>query len=284
MQVHHDCSLDTITFSPPDVFKALANLDPAKAMGADGIGPRVLKMCATALCEPLCHLFSASVANSCIPSEWKVHCVTPIHKSGDKSIVSNYRPISLLSCVSKVLERLIYNNIIDYVSPFISIYQFGFSRGRSTLQQLLIFLSDIFHNIDDKLQTDAIYLDLRKAFDSVPHDKLLVKLYSIGITGELWEWFKSYLSSRTQCVSISGTLSNTLPVTSGVPQGSILGPLLFLIFINDIPSLAQHISVLLYADDTKCYHPISQFSDSLNLQADLDSLTQWSEDNNSIQY
>ena len=183
----------------------LSELDPAKAMGADGIGPKVLKLCAAALCEPLCHPW-------CIPFEWKVHCITPIHKSGDKSIVSNYRPIALLSCVSKVLERLIYDNIIDYVSPFISSCQFGFVHGRATLQQLLIFLLDIFHNIDDKLQTDAIYLDLCKAFDSVPHDKLLIKLYFMGITGELWVWFKEYLSSRSQCVSINGTRSNTPPV------------------------------------------------------------------------
>ena len=148
--------------------------------------------------------------------------------------------------------------------------------GRSTLQQLLIFLSDIFKNIDDKLQTDAIYLDLRKAFDSVPHDKLLVKLHSVGINGTLWLWFRAYLSSRTQCVVIDGSQSGILPVTSRVPQGSILGPLLFLIFINDIPLL---VSVLLYADDTKCYHPLSHVSDSQAIQMDLNSLSHWSKSN-----
>ena len=152
-------------------------------------------------------------------------------------------------------------------------------HGQSTLQQLLIFLGDIFMNIDDKLQTDAIYLDLRKAFDSVPHDKLLVKLHSIGINGTLWLWFRAYLSSRTQCVVIDGSQSDILPVTSGVPQGSILGPLLFLIFINDIPLLVRTVSVLLYADDTKCYHPLSHVSDSQAIQMDLNSLSHWSKSN-----
>ena len=183
------------------------------------------------------------------------------------------RPVSLLSCVSKVLKKLIYNCIIDFVSPSISCFQFGFFRGRSTLQQLLVFLSEIFHNVNAKLQTDVVYLDLHKAFESVPHDKLLVKLHSIGICGQLWQWFQAYLSSRSQCVVINDVHSDTLPVTSGVPQGSILGPLLFLFFINDIPTFIQSISVSLYADDTKCYYPLVHVSDSLILQHDLESLS-----------
>ena len=128
-----------------------------------------------------------------------------------------------------------------------------------------------------KLQTDVVYLDLRKAFDSIPHDNLLVKLHSIGIYGQLWQWFQAYFSSRSQCVVVNGVHSDTLPVTSGVPQVSILGPLLFLIFINDIPTLVQSISVLLYADDTKCYCPLAHVFDSLILQNDLESLSLWSE-------
>ena len=188
--------MDEISISSLDVFQALSNLDPSKAMGADGIAPQILNFCAAALFEPLHHLFCTFLTSTHIPSEWCLHCVTLIFKSGDRAVVSNYRPVSLLSCVSQVLEKQIYNCIVDIVSPSISCFQFGFLRGRSTLQQLLVFLSEIFHNVDAKLQTDAVYLDLHKAFDSVPHDKLLVKLYSIGICGQLWQWFQAYLSSR----------------------------------------------------------------------------------------
>ena len=264
--------LSKVDFSISDVYQALIKLDPTKAMGIDGIGPRVLKSCACALSEPIHHLFKVSLSCSCLPSEWTIHCITPIHKSGDKSLISNYRPISLLCSISKVLEQLIYDKIIDFISQHISSAQFGFLRGKSTLQQLLIFLHQVHYNLSHKLQTDAIYLDFRKAFDRVPHYSLLTKLWSMGITGTLWSWFKAYLSSRTQLVSINGIHSDTLPVTSGVPQGSILGPLLFLVFINDLPLQVKSALLLLFADDAKCIKSIRSPSDCHLLQDELNSL------------
>ena len=265
-------TISDIDFSPLDVYNALASLDPTKAMGIDGVGPRVLRFCACALYLPIHHLFQTSLRYSQLPSEWCLHCITPIYKSGDRSLISNYRPISLLCSVSKVLERLIYDKIIDFISQSISVSQFGFLNGKSTLQQLLVFLHLVHNNISNKLQTDVIYLDFRKAFDSVPHDRLLIKLRSMGITGNLWCWFQAYLSSRFQLVSVNRHHSNTLPVTSGVPQGSILGPLLFLVFINDIPTLVKSARLLLFADDTKCVKSVKDHSDCSHLQSDLDSL------------
>ena len=268
-------SISEITFSESDVYEVLAALDPNKAMGIDGIGPNVLKYCAISLCRPIHHLFSLCVRLHSIPAEWCLHCIIPIFKSGDKSLVHNYRPISLLCSISKVLERLIYNNIIDHVSSCISDSQFGFLQHHSTIHQLLLFLCTTFNSFDQRSKTDCIYLDLRKAFDTVPHNELLFKFWSIGITGSLWELFQSYLWSRSQCVSINNSLSDKLPVISGVPQGSILGPILFIIYINDLPSTVSSSIILMFADDTKCYRPISCPNDSLLLQRDLDSISEW---------
>lgn len=269
-------TLDQVSFDVSEVYSSLASLDATKSMGIDGIGPRVLKHCATALCAPLHHLFSLSLSKHTLPEEWRIHLITPIFKSGDKSEVNNYRPISLLCSASKVLESLIYDKIIDFITSTISPTQFGFLPRHSTLQQLLIMFDSIYTSLENKLQTDIIYLDFKKAFDSVPHNELLLKLWKVGITGELWNWFRAYLNSRNQCVGIDGQRSGLLPVLSGVPQGSILGPILFLVYINDLPSCPIHSSMLLFADDTKCIKSISSFNDRDLLQADLDTTADWS--------
>ena len=166
--------LESIEFSSSDIYQALSSLNPSKSMGPDGINPRVLKSCACALSDPLFHLFNCSLQSSTLPREWKLHRISPIFKSGDKSLVSNYRPISLLCIISKIFEQIIYDKIIDFISPKLSLSQFGFLRGKSTTQQLLSLLDIIHDNLDIHASTDVIYLDIRKAFDSVPHTKLLL--------------------------------------------------------------------------------------------------------------
>ena len=195
-----------------------------------------------------------------------------------KTSVKNYRPISLLCInVSKVLEDLIYVKMIGTVAKCITPCQFGFQSNSSTLQQLLLYHHQL---ITSKDEVDVVHIDFRKAFDSVPHNQLLVKLWNIGITGTLWKWFKSYLCNRVQCVCINNCLSNCLPVLSGVPQGSILGPLLFLIYINDLPSAIHSSNMFVFADDTKCFMKIKSELDIHRFQEDLSSVSHWSNNNN----
>ena len=154
--------------------------------------------------------------------------------------------------------------------------QFGFIKNSSCLQNLLLFFTNIYHSHDLNMQTDIIYTDFRKAFDSVSHNELLFKLKSTGIGGSLWYWFCGYLSSRVQCASINNSLSPLLPVTSGVPQGSILGPILFLIYINDLPLSIKFSNLFLFADDGKCALPIGGYPEQTHLQSDINSLHEWS--------
>ena len=206
--------------------------------------------------------------------------MTPIFKSGDKSHVKNYRPISLLCIVSKVLEHLIYNKVSKFITDnnILCLHQFGFCQQHSTTQQLLIFLTNVHHALNNSPKCDVIYLDFKKAFDSVPHQELLLKLWRVGVVGSLWRWFCEYLSNRYQHVCINNSNSPTLPVISGVPQGSLLGPLLFLIYINDLPFSLKHSESFLFADDTKCLRPIRSPHDCIQLQSDLDALYSWSSD------
>ena len=266
-------TLESINITDLEVYTALSKLDPTKACGIDGIGPKLLRSCALALYPVNHHLFSISLWYCDIPLEWKLHCIIPIFKSGDRSSISNYRPISLLCSISNVLERLVYDKGFEFVGQSISCSQFGFIRNHSCLQQLLLFLNNVVYSFTNKHQFDTIYLDFRKAFDKVPHPEFLHKLRNIGISGTLLKWFSNYLMNRKQLVSINGNHSTILPVSSGVPQGSILGPLLFLVYINDLPQYVDNCKIFLFADDMKCCHQIQSFSDISDLQASINRLS-----------
>ena len=178
-----------------------------------------------------------------------------------------------------MFERCIYNRLIEHVYGQIYELQYGFLRGRSTTSQLLHILHQVLNVLEQKNQVDIVYLDFAKAFDKVNHDLLLVKLHNFGIRGNLLRWFRGFLSGRFQRVTALGVTTKPLPVLSGVPQGSILGPLLFIIYINDLPKYVSHDTTMaVFADDTKCHRPIKNSQDKETLQSDLDNITNWCHD------
>jgi hypothetical protein len=210
-----------------------------------------------------------------LPSDWRKANVIPVHKSGDEKLITNYRPISLLSVISKVLERCVHNRIYPIISDKLHDSQHGFMKGRSTCTQLVEFTDDIGKILDKSGQVDVFYLDFSKAFDTVPHALLLKKLSMLGMGNSLFKWFKSYLSNRYQRVIINGVHSQWLSVTSGVPQGSILGPLLFLMYVSDINLCLKYCKVKFFADDAKIYITVNDIRDCYKLQEDLYSLIKW---------
>ena len=196
-------------------------------------------------------LFNMCLERGVFPDKWKDVNMVPIHKSESKAVVLNYRGISLLDVLSKVMEKQVHNKLFNSVKLHINKWQYGFLPGRSTVSQLIQVVHEYAKALKKKQQVDVIYLDFAKAFDKVPHNKLLYKLESFGIRGNLLNWFRSYLLGRRHRVVINGKVSDYLPVTSGVPQGSVLGPLLFLIYINDMPNcISRETSLPLFADDS----------------------------------
>lgn len=224
---------------------------------------------------PLSILYNKSLTEGKYPVLWKMSYVTPTFKSGNRSKVENYRPISILCAASKVFERLIFNRLYEHVRKQINPKQHGFVPGKSTQTNLIEYTNFIVESISKGGQVDTILTDFCKAFDKVSHNILSQDLESVGVKDVCLNWFRSYLIDRTQVVMIGSTKSSDIKPTSGIPQGSILGPLLFLIFINSLPTIFKSSWSSLFADDHKLSKKINDVYDCILLQADLDLLSDW---------
>ena len=262
-----------ITFSPANVKLLLLKLDQSKSVGPDGIHPKLLANLAKndEFVSAITLLFKDICNSGEMPSIWKKANVTALHKKGSKCDPSNYRPISLTCILCKVYEKIIRNHILEHVSENISRMQHGFMIGRSCLSNLLESFDIINDFLSEGETVDIFYLDFQKAFDSVPHYRLLMKLKSFGINNKTLDTISDFLSGRTFRVKVGNASSDDFPVGSGIPQGSVLGPLLFLLYINDLPNSILN-SVSLFADDLKMYGKSCMKN---TLQTDLDHLSKW---------
>ena len=272
----HSANLYDFNITPELVREKLSKLHINKACGPDGFHVNVLKNVPD-FDIPLCLLFEQSLLTGFIPQDWKDANITPLFKKGSRLNPNNYRPVSLTSQVIKLLEKILYDQLMDYITKqdLISCHQHGFQKHCSCVTQLLECLYDWTKDYDEKNGVDAIYLDFRKAFDTVPHGRLLYKLHHLGIRGHALNWIQSFLGSRRQRVVLRNGSSDWRSVTSGVPQGSILGPILFLLYVNDIPDNVYS-TAKMFADDTKVYNSIKTKADCDNLQKDLNALAAWS--------
>ena len=272
----------SVTFSdvsfPVDVvLDKLLHLKVNKSPGPDGIHPIILQKCSDLLALPLSIVFTKCFHNSFVPPDWKIANVSPIFKKGDHDSPANYRPVSLTSVVCKIMESIVKDSVLDFLlrNELLNLSQFGFLPKRSCVSNLLNFLDDVTHLVDSQHNVDVVYLDFQKAFDKVPLHRLLLKASSLGIGGNCLNWIQSWLSGRSQRVCVRDGMSSWKGVTSGVPQGSVLGPLLFLIFIDDLDFNLSS-SVYKFADDTKLYRVVDSCSDAAMLQSDLNRLVEWS--------
>lgn len=232
------------------------------------------------LVAPLAHIFNLSLKSGEYPRLWKISRVAPIPKSGDKCKAENYRPIAILSGFAKLFESLIHNKLYNQLESQLSDEQHAFRKGRSVNTNLLTLVEFISSNMDNRTQVDVLYLDFKKAFDHVDNNVLLQKLSSVGFVPRLLNFFASYLTDRQQFVRLGCYDSSFYHTSSGVSQGSSLGPLLFMIMINDLSSMLTHAKCLIYADDVKLYLPIRETVDCENLQIDINNILNWCSINN----
>jgi hypothetical protein len=260
------------------VEKLLTNINPSKASGPDEIASRILKTTAKQIAPILTAIYQQSLDTGTVPSDWRQANITPIFKKGSRSSPKNYRPVSLTSIPAKILEHIIVSQMMDYFEEHNILFenQHGFRPKRSCETQLFMTAHDMAKALNDHHQIDAAILDFAKAFDKVPHERLLSKLEFYGIQGNLNTWIRNFLTNRQQRVVIDGETSEYAPVTSGVPQGTVLGPILFLTFINDIPTGIKS-TMRLFADDCLLYRNIVTEEDHHILQQDLHTLQGWTD-------
>jgi hypothetical protein len=269
--------LESIVTNENEVLKILKSLDTGKANGPDGISNRLLKETATAIALPLSDLFNKSFALAKVPNSWKEANICPIHKKDDRSLISNYRPISLLPSISKVQEKIVYQHLYKYLQSnnLLTSKNSGFRALDSAVNQLLFITDKIHKALENGHEICMVFLDVSKAFDRVWHSGLLLKLRCLGIDGTLFDWLCNYLTNRKIRAVINGQTSDWFNTNAGVPQGSILGPLLFLVFINDITNGIES-DIHLFADDTSLMDIIEDHQLSYaKINRDLNRLSTW---------
>ena len=273
--------LNEIEVTEGRVKEVIDGLNENSAPGPDGFPPALLKMLRDEIAKPIAILFKKSLDDGQIPDDWREAKITPIHKKGSKADPGNYRGVSLTSVVGKMMERMVKNGINDYVerNAFMSKTQHGFRNGRSTQTNLIEFLNQTTKWGDEGYCYDVVYLDFSKAFDVVCHKRLMVKLRAIGIGGKLIKWLEDWIANRRQRVEIEGEFSEWVMVLSSVLQGSVLGGILFNIFIDDIDEAIRDLLTLIYkfADDTKLAKIIKNIQDAIRMQRNLDDLCRWAE-------
>ena len=275
-------SFEDIDFNENDIEECIMEIPQASTAGPDGIPAILLRKCVAELKGPIHQLWRASLDVGKLPQQTKLSIVTPVFKGGDRCLTENYRPISLITHLCKVFERVVVKELTKYLNKacLFNDGQHGFRSGRSCLSQLLEHHQSILQALENNAAVDVVYLDFAKAFDKVDYNVLLKKLKSIGITGNVLKWLADFLIGRRQKVKVCGQLSSEGPVHSGVPQGSSLGPLLFLIMVSDIDCSVKYASVSSFADDTRMLMKINSEEDCGRMQDDLIEIYTWASDNN----
>ena len=277
-----ESEINDISITVNDVKEAIKDIPSYSAPGPDKLPAILLKECSEEIAEAIVMIWRRSVDTSEIPQMMKLQTIIPVYKKENKALPENYRPVSLTSHLIKIFGRIVRKQIIKHIEDnrLLSENQHAFRAGRSCLTQLLQHMDAVLKSLENNLNIDVVYLDFSKAFDYVDHNMLLKKVKQFGIKGKLYSWIESFITNRYQQVLVDGKLSSRERVVSGVPQGTVLGPLLFLIFIDDLESSLKHSILRIFADDSKLVKEIQNKDDHCELQDDLNAAIIWAANNN----